>query len=154
MVKKISTLALAGLLALPAMASAGAGGAAAASDIQAQVDALTRQLEQLKSEMAKVKAAPAPVSDQSSRIQALEEKSEQWDLASRIQLSGDFRARGDYYSADTKGYYPMIVQGDNLTGTYNSLFNTSFNNPMALSYPVLRRFSFPVRLLYPGPESV
>jgi len=131
MVKKISTLALAGLLALPAMASAGAGGAAAASDIQAQVDALTRQLEQLKSEMAKVKAAPAPVSDQSSRIQALEEKSEQWDLASRIQLSGDFRARGDYYSADTKGYYPMIVQGDNLTGTYNSLFNTSFNNPMA-----------------------
>ncbi|MFQ6759057.1 MAG: DUF3373 domain-containing protein [Deltaproteobacteria bacterium] len=109
MVKKISTLALAGLLALPAMASAGAGGAAAASDIQAQVDALTRQLEQLKSEMAKVKAAPAPVSDQSSRIQALEEKSEQWDLASRIQLSGDFRARGDYYTADTKAYYPMLV---------------------------------------------
>ncbi|MBU4230289.1 MAG: DUF3373 family protein [Desulfurivibrionaceae bacterium] len=102
MVKKISTLALAGLLALPAMASAGAGGAAAASDIQAQVDALTRQLEQLKSEMAKVKAAPAPVSDQSSRIQALEEKSEQWDLASRIQFSGDFRSRYDYYTRDRK----------------------------------------------------
>ena len=100
MVKKISTLALAGLLALPAMASAGAGGAAAASDIQAQVDALTRQLEQLKSEMAKVKAAPAPVSDQSSRLDALEERSEQWDLASRFQWSGDFRSRGDYYTRD------------------------------------------------------
>ena len=93
MVKKISVLALAGLLALPAMASAGAGGAAGTSDIQAQVDALTRQLEQLKSEMAKVKAAPAPATDQSSRIQALEDKADKWDLASRIQFSGDFRAR-------------------------------------------------------------
>ena len=44
MVKKISVLALAGLLALPAMASAGAGGAAATADVQAQVDALTKQL--------------------------------------------------------------------------------------------------------------
>jgi len=54
----------------------------------------------LKSEMAKVKAAPAPVSDQSSRLDALEERSEQWDLASRIQWSGDFRSRGDYYTRD------------------------------------------------------
>lgn len=98
MVKKISTLALAGLLALPAVALAGAGGAAGASDIQAQVDALTRQLEQLKAEMAKVKAAP--VTDQSDRISALEDRSEAWDLASRIQWSGDFRSRMDSYSRD------------------------------------------------------
>ncbi|MBU3937845.1 MAG: DUF3373 domain-containing protein, partial [Proteobacteria bacterium] len=98
MVKKISTLALAGLLALPAVAFAGAGGAAGTSDIQAQVDALTRQLEQLKSEMAKVKAAP--VTDQSDRISALEDRSETWDLASRIQWSGDFRSRADFYTRD------------------------------------------------------
>lgn len=113
MVKKISVLALAGLLALPAMASAGAGGAAGTSDMQSQIDALTKQLNDLKAQMANVKPAPAmaPATDQSDRIEALEEKAEKWDLASRIQLSGDFRARGDYYSADTKGYMPFFIPG-------------------------------------------
>ena len=136
MVKKISTLALAGLLALPALASAGAGGAAGTSDIQAQVDALTQQLNSLKAQMANMKTAPAaaPATDQSDRIAALEDRAANWDLASRIQLSGDFRARGDYYSADTKGYIPMVVDNDRFGGAggtyYNSLFNKSFNlNP-------------------------
>ena len=140
MVKKISTLALAGLLALPALASAGAGGAAGTSDIQAQVDALNQQLNALKAQMANMKTAPAaPATDQSDRIAALEDRAANWDLASRIQLSGDFRARGDYYSADTKSFIPMIVDGNplgyattavNATGQpmYNSLFNKSFNN--------------------------
>lgn len=134
MVKKISVLALAGLLALPAMASAGAGGAAATSDVQAQVDALTKQLNELKAQMANIKPAAAPT-DQSGRLQALEDKADKWDMASRIQLSGDFRARGDYYSADTTAFFPMIVDGDIYGGmggaAYNSLFNKSFNNPMA-----------------------
>lgn len=129
MVKKISTLALAGLLALPAMASAGAGGAAAASDIQAQVDALTRQLEQLKSEMAKVKTAPAPVSDQSSRLDALEERSEQWDLASRFQWSGDFRSRGDYYTRDRKFLTnPAAVMGGTAAPVFSEV--TDKNNSL------------------------
>ncbi|MHB1015499.1 MAG: DUF3373 family protein [Desulfurivibrionaceae bacterium] len=130
MVKKISTLALAGLLALPALASAGAGGAAGTSDIQAQVDALTQQLNSLKAQMANMKTAPAaaPATDQSDRIAALEDRAANWDLASRIQLSGDFRARGDYYSADTKGYVPMIVDGI-VPGSVKTsqLFNKSVN---------------------------
>ena len=102
MVKKISTLALAGLLALPAMATAGAG---STTDMQSQIDALTKQLEQLKAQMAGMKAAPAaaPSGDLAERLGALEERSEAWDFASRIQLGGDFRARGDYYNADIAG---------------------------------------------------
>lgn len=110
MLKKISTLALAGLLALPAMASAGAGGAAGTSDMQSQIDALTKQLENLKAQMANIKPAAAPT-DQSGRIQALEDKADKWDLASRIQLSGDFRARMDYASADTPAHYTALGIG-------------------------------------------
>lgn len=102
MVKKISTLALAGLLALPALASAGAGGAAGTSDMQAQIDALTKQIQQLKSDMAKKPAAVAPATDQSDRIAALEEQADKWNLASRFQWGGDFRSRVDYYSRDRK----------------------------------------------------
>lgn len=138
MVKKISTLALAGLLALPALASAGAGGAAATSDMQAQVDALTKQLNALKAQMSDLK------STQDSKFEAFNEKADKWDLASRIQFSGDFRARGDYYNADTKGYIPLIVQGNPggylpgnpLYGTiYNPLFDRSKNFNMATGTP-------------------
>ncbi|MGV1100473.1 DUF3373 family protein [Thiovibrio sp. JS02] len=107
MVKKISTLALAGLLALPAMASAGAG---STSDMQSQIDALTKQLEQLKAQMANMKTAPAaaPAGDLSERVEALEDRSEAWDLSSRIQFSGDFRARMDYVTADTPAHYEAL----------------------------------------------
>ncbi len=107
MVKKISTLALAGLLALPAMASAGAGGAAGTADIQAQVDALTKQLNDLKAQMAQIKPAAAST-DQSGRLDALEEKADKWDLASRFQWSGDFRARMDYANADTPAHFEAL----------------------------------------------
>ncbi|HIJ89558.1 MAG: DUF3373 domain-containing protein [Desulfobulbaceae bacterium] len=129
MVKKISTLALAGLLALPAMASAGAGGAAGTSDIQAQVDALTKQLEQLKSEMAKVKAAPAPVAaatDQGDRISALEDRAENWDLASRFQWSGDMRNRADFHTADTAAYYKATDVATGIT-TFNAAYPAMSN---------------------------
>ena len=121
MVKKISTLALAGLLALPALASAGAGGAAATSDMQAQVDALTKQLNALKAQMADIK------STQDQKFEAFNEKADKWDLASRIQLSGDFRARGDYYTADTPQYRPMYMPN----GLYNpALVAYGANVPM------------------------
>ena len=90
MVKKISVLALAGLLALPVMASAGAGGAAATtSDMQAQMDALTKQLNALKAQMAQIKTA------QDDKFEDFDEKAEKWDLASRFQWSGDIRNRMD-----------------------------------------------------------
>jgi hypothetical protein len=115
MVKKISTLALAALLAVPALAFAGAGGSAATtSDMQAQIDALSRQLEQMKAEMAKVKPAPAPapapvaVTDQSDRISALEDRAEAWDFSSRIKLGGDFRSRLDYVTAETPAHFQAL----------------------------------------------
>lgn len=100
MVKKISVLALAGLLALPAMASAGAGGAAATtSDMQAQMDALTKQLNALKAQMAQIKTA------QDEKFENFDEKAEKWDLASRFQWSGDIRNRVDFHQADTVAFY-------------------------------------------------
>jgi len=106
MVKKISVLALAGLLALPAMASAGAGGAAATtSDMQAQLDALTKQLNALKAQMAQIKTA------QDEKFEDFNEKAEKWDLASRFQWSGDIRNRVDYHNADTAAYYKATDVG-------------------------------------------
>ncbi|RJX26582.1 MAG: DUF3373 family protein [Desulfurivibrio sp.] len=118
MLKKISTIALAGLLALPAMATAGS--TSAASDLAAQVDRLTKELANLKAQMAAMKEAQGPATDakaqreiadlknqmkalednQKAAFDDLDERSEAWDLASRVQLFGDFRARGDWYKND------------------------------------------------------
>ena len=112
MVKKISTLALAGLLALPAMASAGAGGAAATSDMQAQMDALTKQLNNLKAQMAEIK------NSQDAKFEDFDAKSEKWDLASRFQWSGDIRNRVDFHKADTVAFYSA---NNVATGIYDFL---------------------------------
>ena len=50
MLKKFSVLALAGMLCLPTLASAGGG----AADLGRQIDELQRQLEQLKRQMAEM----------------------------------------------------------------------------------------------------
>ena len=116
MVKKISVLALAGLLALPAMASAGAGGAAATtSDMQAQMDALTKQLNNLKAQMADLKTSQ---SSQDAKFEDFDAKAEKWDLASRFQWSGDIRNRADFHTADTAAYYKAT---DVATGIYDFL---------------------------------
>ncbi|MCX5863747.1 MAG: DUF3373 family protein [Deltaproteobacteria bacterium] len=126
MVKKISTLALAGLLALPAMASAGAGGAAATSDMQAQMDALTKQLNNLKAQMAEIKTS------QDAKFEDIDAKSEKWDLASRFQWSGDMRNRVDFHTADTVDFYSAnnvatgIYDFVNIAGTNGFL---SHNGP-------------------------
>ena len=99
MVKKLSVLALAGLLALPGAALAGGS-----SSVDAKIAELTRQLEELK-----------------SQVGDMEESSEAWDLASRIQFSGDFRARGDYRKAETAAYVPMLYP--NANGQY--IMNTT-----------------------------
>lgn len=92
MLKKISVLALAGMLALPAVAAAGAGGAA--SNLDAQIADLTKQLDALKAQMNQMKK------DQDDKLSSFDERAEAWDAASRFQWSGDFRARGDWYQRD------------------------------------------------------
>ena len=98
MVKRFSLLVLAGLFALPPLATAGGG--ASPADLEKKIEELSRQLDELKSQMAKqnetISAYSGKVEDMDTM---LEEKSESWDLASRFQFDGDFRARGDYYSA-------------------------------------------------------
>lgn len=94
MLKKISVLALAGMLALPAVAAAGAGGAA--SSLDAQIADLTKQLEALKAQMGQMKK------DQDSKLASIDERAEGWDAASRFQWSGDFRSRYDWYQRDRK----------------------------------------------------
>ncbi len=76
MIKKLSVLALSGLIALPSLASG-----ASNAELTAQVEELTEQLADI------------------------EEKSEGWDLASRIQISGDIRNRIDYHSLETPKHY-------------------------------------------------
>lgn len=100
MVKRLSMLALAGLMVLPAVASAGGGKNKA--DLERKVEELSRQLDELKAQMAQQNEAISNYGDKVDDMDTmLEEKSEKWDLASRFQFDGDFRARGDYYSADS-----------------------------------------------------
>ncbi|BCO07896.1 hypothetical protein GF1_02720 [Desulfolithobacter dissulfuricans] len=100
MVKKFSMLALAGLIALPAVASASAG--KAPSDLEAKIEELSRQLDALKAQMAKQSEVITEYGDRVDDMdEMLEEKGESWDLAARFKFYGDFRARMDYYQADT-----------------------------------------------------
>lgn len=98
MVKKFSTLALAALIALPAVA----GAAASPAELEAQIESLTKQLSALQADMAALKE------DTESTVESINEKSEKWDDAARIQLSGDFRTRLDYVSAESSKAYTAI----------------------------------------------
>ena len=113
MVKKISVLALAGLLALPVAALAGGAG-----DLEGKIAELTRQLEDLK----------AQVSD-------MDEKSEEWDLASRIKISGDVRSRLDYVKAASPEYFSALQVADGINDFYtlNTNFGTAVTNQGPLS---------------------
>jgi hypothetical protein len=97
MVKKISVLALAGLLTLPALASANGTGP--------DVLELERKIEELSQQLNDLKAAMVEQNDmneeQDSILEELDERSESWDLASRFNFYGDFRSRLDYYNADS-----------------------------------------------------
>ena len=116
MVKKFSTLALAALLALPAAASA----TSTPAELEAQIQQLTKQLDSLKQEMSDLKDTT------DNKVESLSEKSEKWDEAARIQLSGDFRTRIDYVSADTPSAYTAmnVARGVNW-----------FTDPAVLSNP-------------------
>ncbi|MBU0909823.1 MAG: DUF3373 family protein [Proteobacteria bacterium] len=150
MLKKISTIALAGLLAFPVMATAGSTNAT--SDLAAQVDRLTQELANLKAQMAAMREGQGPATDmkaqkeiadlknqmkalednQKEAFDDLDEKSEAWDLASRVQLFGDFRARGDWYKNDLVTT-PVDVQswfGANPTASLNDLRNAFFGGQL------------------------
>lgn len=104
MVKKFSTVALAGLLMLPGAVSAGSG-TPDVSDLEQKIEELSRQLNELKAVVAAQKETNEEqnevLEEQNEVLEELDDKSEAWDLASRFKFSGDFRARLDYYNADT-----------------------------------------------------
>ncbi len=103
MIKKFSMLALAGLIALPVVASAGVG--PQSSDLDRKIQDLSAQLDQLKAQMASQAeanaATSAKVGDLNNTVTGFGERAEDWDLAARFKLDGDFRARMDFYNADT-----------------------------------------------------
>ena len=96
MIKRFSTLALASMLALPMAASANS--APDVSDLERKIEELSRQLIELKSAVADQQAVNE---EQEEILDEIDDKSEAWDLASRIKFYGDFRSRVDYYNADT-----------------------------------------------------
>ena len=98
MIKKFSLLALAGLLVLPAAASASAG--KAPSSLTNKIDELSRQLEAMRAELAQQNETISEYGDKVDDMgDMLDEKSEAWDLAARFKFYGDFRARMDYYNS-------------------------------------------------------
>jgi len=103
MVKKFSMLALAGLIALPVLASAGVG--PQASDLDRKIQDLSSQLDQLKAQMAAQAeanaATKAKVGALDNTVAGFSDRAADWDLAARIKLYGDYRARFDMYNADT-----------------------------------------------------
>jgi uncharacterized coiled-coil protein SlyX len=104
MIKKFSMLALAGLIALPGIAAASAG--KTPTDLEQRIDELSRQLDELKAQLAQQNEALAQVGDQVDDMdEMLLDKSESWDLAARIRLFGDFRARLDMMNSDTAPQY-------------------------------------------------
>ena len=127
MIKKFTVLALAGMIALPALASAGAGKAPA--DINNKIDDLSRQLEALKAELAQQNEA---ISEYGGKVEdmgdMLDERAEGWDLAARVKFYGDFRARMDYYSATGAEYMnPMTGQLDSgMDFTNDTMFTNRF----------------------------
>jgi hypothetical protein len=103
MLKKISVIALAGMLALPALSMAGGG--ADATDLEKKIEELSRQLEELRGAMAaqaeNVKKLDEDVVSLGEDVEGFDDRAEDWDLAARFKLYGDFRARYDFYNADS-----------------------------------------------------
>lgn len=72
MLKSVSILALAGLLTVPSLAAAGSSGATQA-ELEQRIEELSRQLDELKAEMAKQKEV---VSEYTDTVDSLDERSE------------------------------------------------------------------------------
>ncbi len=94
MIKRISVFTLVTMLALPVMGFAGPS----VAELEKKIDALSRQLKELKEVVA---AQSENVESLGEDVESLDDRSENWDLSSRVNFYGDFRARYDYYNADT-----------------------------------------------------
>jgi len=125
MVKKISVMALAGMLAFPVLSMAGAGQGAGlnATDMERKIEALSKQLDELRAAMAaqsetnkaladNVETLDKNVEGLGEDLEDLDDRSEDWDLAARFKLYGDFRARYDFYNADT--VFGRSLDNDNI----------------------------------------
>ena len=89
--KKISLLALGTLLLLP-----GTGLAASHSTLESKIEELSRQLAELKAQMATLSQEQQ---EQQEQIAAIDDTV--WhDISTRFHWSGDFRSRFDYYSRE------------------------------------------------------
>jgi hypothetical protein len=64
--------------------------------------------------------AVALADDLEDRVAALEEKSEGWDLSSRIHWSGDFRFRTDFVTGDAPAHYTALDIGDGVAGVLDA----------------------------------
>ncbi len=121
MIKKFSMLALAGLIALPIAASAGVG--PQANDLDRKIQDLSSQLDQLKAQMAAQAEANAATNAKIGDMKDFSDRAEDWDLAARFKLDGDFRSRLDFYNATT-------VAGNDLDN------DTAFTNRFRLNMRV------------------
>ena len=63
-------------------------------------------------------------SDLEDRVAALEENSETWNKASRIQWSGDFRFRTDYMSADAPSHFTALNVASRASSNFSSAKET------------------------------
>lgn len=105
MVKKLSALAMAGFIGLPLAAAAGSSGGPNVAELEAKINALSSQLEELKSALDEQAKTDKKTKEQVDFMEQIvidhDYKAEDWDLAARIKWNGDFRTRLDYYNADT-----------------------------------------------------
>jgi len=120
MVKRFSTLVLAGLIALPAAGLIAFPGAATASagkapaDLTQKINELSRELDELKAQLAQQSEAVTAVGNHVDDLDdTITDKSKSWDLAARFKLFGDFRASLDYMHSRTMAAYTanQITQG-------------------------------------------
>jgi hypothetical protein len=116
-------LTLAGTLALPMSAMA----ASTSTDLDAKYEKLQQEMEALKDQMQELK------DDTEEQLTAVDEKAEKWDLASRFELSGDFRSRLDYVSADTAEFYSASQVADGVATFYS--FGPILSDPTDSNHP-------------------
>ena len=137
MKKKISMLALAGLIALPGVAAASAG--KTPTDLDQRIEELSRQLDELKAQLAKQNEDLAQVGSQVEDMdEQLAEKSPAWDLAARFKWYGDFRARLDYMTSSTADQYTVNQVTQGFAMALASPPPTGFGAPGPYSYDMIR----------------
>jgi len=127
MVKKLSALVLAGLLAMPIAASAGAGGGS--GDLAAKIDQLSRELNALKAEMNAMKE------ENEEAFEEIDEKAEGWDMAARFKFSGDFRTMAIWNTADSPSHYTAVDVSKGVNWFYdpNATLGTAFGGDPTLN---------------------